>query len=51
MREVLDSDILYCDTYGQLKSKLDSGVPNTMLNNSCDVWINFLSVMDLISTF
>ena len=30
---------------------MDSGIPNVMLNQLCDYWINFLSVMDLIYNF
>ena len=50
-REAIDHEFLDCEIYAQFKFKLDSGIPNAMLNQLCDYWINFLSVMDLIYNF
>ena len=51
MREVVDHYFPDCETSYQLKFKLESGMPNGMINQLCDGQMNFLSVMELISNF
>ena len=51
MRDVVYHKLPYCETSSQFKFKLNSSVPDAMLNNPCDVRINFLSVMEFISNF
>ena len=50
MIKVFDHDFTDSETSDQLNFKLESGIPNAMLNNFYDGRI-FMSVMELISTF
>ena len=47
MIEVVDNELQDCETSALFKFKLNSGVPDVILNG----WINYMSIMDLISTF
>ena len=51
MIEVVDNELQDCETSALFKFKLDIGVPDAILNYLSDGWINYMSIMDLISTF
>ena len=51
MREVVDHELPDCEIRTKFNFKLDSDVPNAILNPLCDVGMSFLSIMDLIPKF
>ena len=51
MRKIVDHEFPDCETSAHFKFKLDSDVSDEMINQICVGKINFLSGMDLISTF
>ena len=51
IRDGVDHEFLDCETPDQFNFNLDSDVPDAILNQLCDGWESFLSVMELLYTF